>query len=157
MYHGQTTLAYLLEASVTKKYFNRDTWAKYTTLNFICNLRMGKNKLDCLFLAGFFSLVASKVRVYQSEEPFRSSIIELAPGLSHKHYTRVLKPTKNKHSSLLRPLISYEENLSILTKCIGTQHVDTRHNDTQHNDNQYDKTQRNDTEHNDTAFWHSVH
>jgi hypothetical protein len=44
-----------------------------------------QNKLKCLSLA----LFTGKATAYPSEESFRCSTLGKAPGLTHKHYTRL--------------------------------------------------------------------
>ncbi len=44
---------------------------------------------------------------YPSEAPFRCSTLGQAPGLTHKHQTRLERLAKDKHSSLLRKSVNY--------------------------------------------------
>ncbi len=44
---------------------------------------------------------------YPSEAPFRCSTLGQAPGLTDKHYTRLERLAKDKHSSLLRKSVNY--------------------------------------------------
>jgi hypothetical protein len=50
-------------------------------------------------------MFASKVGAYMSESPFRCSTLGWAPGLTHKHYTRLEKLARDKH--LLRKSVNY--------------------------------------------------
>ncbi len=54
-------------------------------------------------------LFVDKVITYLIEEPLRCSSLEKAPGLAHKHQTKLERLAKNKHSSLLRKFVNYEE------------------------------------------------
>jgi hypothetical protein len=55
-------------------------------------------------------MIAGKARVYPSEAPCRCSTKEKAPGLTHKHVTRLERLTRDKHSSLLRKFVNYGRN-----------------------------------------------
>jgi hypothetical protein len=48
-------------------------------------------------------MFAGKSRAYPNEAPLR-----LAPGLTHKHYTRLERLARIKHSSLLRKFVYYD-------------------------------------------------
>jgi hypothetical protein len=54
-----------------------------------------RNKLDCLSLPNFSSLV---------------SCLWVGPGLARKHWTRLEKLARDKHSSLLRKSVNYGRN-----------------------------------------------
>jgi hypothetical protein len=53
-------------------------------------------------------MFASKAGAYMSEAPFKRSTLQQATGLALKHYIRLEKTTRDKHSSLLGPFISYK-------------------------------------------------
>jgi hypothetical protein len=44
-----------------------------------------------------------------NEAPFRCSTLGLAPGLAHKHYNKRAILVRDKHSSLLRKSVNYEQ------------------------------------------------
>jgi hypothetical protein len=46
-------------------------------------------------------MFAGKARAFPSEAPFRCSTLWYAPGLMYKHYTRLVRLARDKHSSLL--------------------------------------------------------
>ncbi len=52
-------------------------------------------------------MFARKVRTYPSEETFSCSILGQALCLAHKHSTRLERPAKDKHSSLLLTHVNY--------------------------------------------------
>jgi hypothetical protein len=52
-------------------------------------------------------MFVGKAVVYLSEVPSRCSTLGLAPGLTHKHPTRLERPTRDKHSSLLGKFVNY--------------------------------------------------
>jgi hypothetical protein len=52
-------------------------------------------------------IIGSKARAYPSEAPFRCSTLGYAPGLTHKHKTRLGRLARDKHSSLLRKSVNY--------------------------------------------------
>ncbi len=60
----------------------------------------GKSFQPCL-------IFGSKARAYPSEAPFRCSTLGYAPGLTHKHKTRLGRLARDKHSSLLRKSVNY--------------------------------------------------
>jgi hypothetical protein len=49
--------------------------------------------------------LASKARAYPSEAPVKCSTLGKAPGLTHKHYTRMERPERD--SRLLQTFINY--------------------------------------------------
>ncbi len=68
------------------------------------------NELECLSLESLSSLVlviAGKARAYPSDAFFSCSTLGYAPGLTHKHQTRVERLARVKHSSVLRKFINY--------------------------------------------------
>ncbi len=52
-------------------------------------------------------MLVGEARAYTSEALFRCSALGLAPGLTHKHWTILEKPARDKHSSLLRAFVNY--------------------------------------------------
>jgi hypothetical protein len=56
-------------------------------------------------------MFVSKTGSYPSEVPFKCSTLGLAPGLTHKHYTRLEKLARDKHSSLLRKSVNYRQTV----------------------------------------------
>ncbi len=52
-------------------------------------------------------LFVGKAEACTSEAPFRCSNLGLAPGLTHKHLTRLERLARDKHSSLLRKSANY--------------------------------------------------
>jgi hypothetical protein len=62
---------------------------------------------------------ARKSGAYPSEAPFRSWSLGYAPGLPHKHKTRLERHARDKHSSLLRKSVNYghEKFYSIGPRC----------------------------------------
>ncbi len=71
----------------------------------------GLNNLDFLFLKALSSLVwfVSKVSVFPSEVTFICSALGRLLALP-KYQTRLEKPVRNKHSSLLGPFVLYKNN-----------------------------------------------
>ncbi len=66
------------------------------------------NKLECLSLAGLFSLMfVNKAGVYSGEAPFRCFTLGLAPGLTYKHYTMLIKLVRDKPFSLLQTFVNF--------------------------------------------------
>jgi hypothetical protein len=55
-------------------------------------------------------MFAGKARSYPGEAPFRCSNLGKAPGLTHKHKTRLEWLARDKHSSLLRTSVNYGRN-----------------------------------------------
>ncbi len=96
-----------------------------TTHHFLSNLRMGTIN-QCFFPNRPFLLslmLASKSTDYPSEEFFRCSTLAQAPCLTHKFQTSLEKPVGNKHTSLIGPDISYEENRVFLIQPRGIQNA----------------------------------
>jgi hypothetical protein len=52
-------------------------------------------------------MFADKASAYLSEAPFRCSTLGYAPGLSHKHQTRLERLVREKQSSLLQKSLKY--------------------------------------------------
>jgi len=52
-------------------------------------------------------MFAGKAKAYPSEAPFRFSTLGYAPGLSHKHKTRLERLARDKRSSLSRKVVIY--------------------------------------------------
>ncbi len=52
-------------------------------------------------------MIVGKAGAYLAEALFRCSTLGYAPGLTHKHYTRLERLNRNKHSSLLRTFVNY--------------------------------------------------
>ncbi len=52
-------------------------------------------------------MFAGKARAFPSKAPFRYSTLGQAPGLIHKHQTRLERLAKDKHFSLLRKSVNY--------------------------------------------------
>jgi hypothetical protein len=60
------------------------------------------NKLERLVLVSLSVLMSvGKAGAYPSEAPFSCSILELAPGLTHKHRIRLERLARDKRSSVL--------------------------------------------------------
>jgi hypothetical protein len=59
-------------------------------------------------------MFGSKARAYPSEAPFHCSNVWLAKSLSHKNYTRLERPAKDKLSSLLQTFINGFKKFLIL-------------------------------------------
>ncbi len=53
-------------------------------------------------------MFAGKARAYPSEAPFRCCILGYAPGLTHKHKTKLERLARDKHSRLLRNSVNYD-------------------------------------------------
>ncbi len=53
-----------------------------------------------------------------NEAPFRCSTLGLAPGLAHKHYKKLAILVRDKHSSLFRKSVNYEQICNI-GRCKG--------------------------------------
>ncbi len=71
-----------------------------------------RNRLVCLPLAKPFQpsvMFVGKARAYMSKALFRCSTLWQAPGLTHKHQTRLAILAKDKHSSLLRKFVNYRQ------------------------------------------------
>ncbi len=49
-----------------------------------------------------------KARAYLNEAPFRRSPIGWAPGLTHKHQTRLERPARDKHVSFYETFVNYD-------------------------------------------------
>ncbi len=58
-------------------------------------------------------MFAIKAGAYMNESPFRCSTLGYAPGLTHKHLTRLERVAKNKHSSLLQKSVNYDRKIFI--------------------------------------------
>jgi hypothetical protein len=56
-------------------------------------------------------MFGSKAGFCQSEAPFRGTAVGLAPGHTHKHYTRLYRPARDKNSSLLGPFVNSKESV----------------------------------------------
>jgi hypothetical protein len=66
----------------------------------------GSNKL-----VGQSSLIfVSMTEAHLSKAPLRFYTLGLAPGLTHKYWTKQERPAKNKHNILFAPVFGYEEN-----------------------------------------------
>ncbi len=52
---------------------------------------------------------SSNSRYYSIQVPFCCSTIRKAPGITHKYQTRLIKPVRNKHSSVLSSFASYKK------------------------------------------------
>ncbi len=50
---------------------------------------------------------ASKAKAYPHEAPFRCFTLGQAPGPTHKHFTRLERPARDKHSKLLQTFVNY--------------------------------------------------
>jgi hypothetical protein len=62
-----------------------------------------------------FSLIfAVKAGAYPSEAPLQVLLSTVAPGLTHKHWARLERLAKDKHSSLLQKSINYGRKFFIV-------------------------------------------
>jgi hypothetical protein len=59
-------------------------------------------------------MFTSKAGAYPREEPLRYSPLRYAPGLTNKNNTRMERPAKDKHSSLLKTFVK-----SFITRAPG--------------------------------------
>ncbi len=72
--------------------------------------RSSRNMLECLSLASLSNLVQClQVRLGPTQMKclFRYSTLGQAPGLAHKHQTRLERLVRDKRSSLLRKHVTY--------------------------------------------------
>jgi hypothetical protein len=58
----------------------------------------------------YSQMFVCKAGAYPSEAPYWCYTLWLAPGLEYKRSTLLEWPARNKHSSLLGPLVSYKAN-----------------------------------------------
>jgi hypothetical protein len=56
---------------------------------------------------------ANKVITYLREAPLRCSSLGKAPGLTHKHYTRLITLARDKYSSLFQIFVNYGQSIFI--------------------------------------------
>ena len=59
-------------------------------------------------------MFVDKARGYLSEALFRCSTLGYAPGLTHKHQTRLERLAKDKHSGLLQKSVNYSRKSFIV-------------------------------------------
>ncbi len=52
-------------------------------------------------------MLLKETRAYPNEALFRCTTLEKATGLTYKPQNRLVRPTKDKHSSLLRTFVNY--------------------------------------------------
>jgi hypothetical protein len=52
-------------------------------------------------------MFVGKAGANPSEAPFRCSTLGWAPGLTHKHYTKLLRLARDKNSSFIRTFVNY--------------------------------------------------
>jgi hypothetical protein len=70
-------------------------------------------------------MFADKAEAYPSETLFRYSSLGWAPGLTHRHQTRLEKLAGDKYSSLLRKIINYGQKSFITFGQDGVLHFQT--------------------------------
>ncbi len=79
------------------------------------------NKLECLMLASLYGLIwsfAVKAEAYLSEAPLCCSTLGYAPGLTLKHWIRLERLARNKHSRSVQTFINYgRKSFITLTHC----------------------------------------
>jgi hypothetical protein len=52
-------------------------------------------------------MFVAKAGAYHREEQLKCTALGLAPGLSYKQWTRLERPARDKHFSLLRKFVNY--------------------------------------------------
>ncbi len=75
-----------------------------------CYINCVNNKLECSSMTKLFQpsvILASKAIAFLNGAPEKCSTLGQAPDLTYKYYTRLERPAKDKHSSLLRLFLNY--------------------------------------------------